>query len=457
MKQIVSYLIATAFIAFSLNSNAQQAIATAGGYFEGENISLCWTLGEPVIETFGGDDIILTQGFQQPYNFYLSQILNIPAGWSGISGFVDPVNKGVEAIFEANIPDLVILASMTEIYYPAGGVNTIGDWDYETGYKIKALDDFSVTLTGTRIDPPSVDLTEGWNLIPVLTSCGAATEDVFGGMAQLEIVKEVAGSNIYWPAYGIETLEYLVPGKAYFVLMTENGGFTYPACSKSTPIEKPQEKPQNYTPWNNLNYTAASHTIAFPSQALFASDIRPGDYIGAFTPEGLCAGRTEITDITSNIAVVAFADDETTAESDGFVFGEMLKFKVFRPAGNGEIDLDVNFDPSMPNMGIYENHGLSAVKAATLNPSSTTEAFKIISAVYPNPSHGQFTLSMSVWPEKFQIHLMDTKGRVIDIFEPEKKLNGSTYQFNLQELPRGVYFINLIYNGTIENKKIVIH
>ena len=453
----LSSLIATVFIAFSLNSNAQQVIASSGGYFEGENISFSWTLGETVIETFEGGDIILTQGFQQPYNFYLSQILNILAGWSGISGYVDPVNKGVEGIFDGYIPDFVILASMTGFYYPAGGINTIGDWDYETGYKIKAENEFEVTLTGTKIDPPYVDLTGGWNLIPVLTSCGSGTGEVFDGMTSLQIVKEVAGPNVFWPAYEIETLEDLVPGKAYFVLMTENDGFTWPECSKSTPIGKPQEKPQNYTPWNNLNYTAASHTIAFPLQVLLSSGIQPGDYIGTFTPDGLCAGRTEIIDLSSNVAVVAFANDETTTEKDGFVFGEMLQFKVFRPFDNEEMILDVEFDPSMPNIGIYENHGLSVCKGATLNPASTTEDFKIISAVYPNPSHGLFTLSMSAWPGDLHIILLDTKGEVINSFEPGYKPANSGYRFDVRDLPKGLYILKLIYQNTIDVKKIMIH
>ncbi|MCB2218849.1 MAG: hypothetical protein KQI35_00535 [Bacteroidetes bacterium] len=43
-----------------------QVIATSGDYFEGTGVSLSWTLGELVTETFAAGDIILTQGFQQP-------------------------------------------------------------------------------------------------------------------------------------------------------------------------------------------------------------------------------------------------------------------------------------------------------------------------------------------------------------------------------------------------------
>jgi len=457
MKTIVNLILTITFVAVSFSSNAQQIIATSGGYFEQENISLSWTLGEPVIETFAGDNIILTQGFQQPYNFYLSQVLNIPAGWSGISAYVNPVNKGIEDIFGLQNPDFVILESMYGFFYPAGGVNTIVDWDYQTGYKIKAINDFNVTLKGTRLDPPMVNLAEGWNLIPVLASCGATTAEVFDGMGTVQIVKEVAGSNVYWPAFNIETLENLEAGKAYFVLTTESGSITYPDCGKNSPLVNLMQTPQNFTSWNDLNYTSTSHTIAFPSQLLLASVIQQGDYIGAFTQAGFCAGRTKITDISSNVAVVAFSADNTTADADGFVPGEMIQFRVFRPGTNEEMILSLKFNPSMPNMGVYENHGLSAALDITIYPSSTPETLKIISMVYPNPSHGQFSLTMNTWPEKLQIYLMDTKGRVIDILKPGKKPNGSAYQFNLQELPGGIYFLKLVYNNTIENKKIVIH
>jgi len=165
MKKLVCSFLAIAYIAFSLNSVAQQVIASAGGYYEGENISLSWTLGEPVIETFEGNDIILTQGFQQPYNFYLQQILNIPMGWGGISSYLDPLNKGVEEIFSPYQSDLIIMASMDGVYYPAQSVNTIGNWNFETGYQIKAENDFDLTITGSKIESPAVDLAGGWNIL----------------------------------------------------------------------------------------------------------------------------------------------------------------------------------------------------------------------------------------------------------------------------------------------------
>ncbi len=226
MKKLVGFLIIIAFAVLSIHAKAQQVIASAGGYYEGNNISLSWTLGEPVTETFSNGGVILTQGFQQPYNFYLQQILNIPAGWSSVSSFIDPMNKGVESIFAPYSADFIILASMTHFYYPIQNVNTICNWDYQTGYKIKAENEFDVTLTGLKPGSQILELTQGWNLLPVLSPANVDVVALFSSV-NLVIAKEVAGNKLYWPQFGINTLGYLAPGKAYFVLLSSPGEVDY--------------------------------------------------------------------------------------------------------------------------------------------------------------------------------------------------------------------------------------
>ena len=293
-------------------------------------------------------------------------------------------------------------------------------------------------------------------------------EEVFESFSGLTIVKQVAGPYIYWPAYNINTLVSLVPGKAYFVATSYPGSVTYPGCTKSaststltststSTLNKWQDsKPLNFTPWNNPHYTASSHAIAFPAEVLVNSGIKPGDFIGVSTPEGLCTGFTEVTGLTSNTALVCFSNDETTPGKDGFEIGEMLQFKLYRPQSKEETDLEVAFDPTLPNMGLFKNQGLSAVKSLTLNAAGIVETNGITCQVFPNPSHGNFSLTINSWPEKLQISVLDIKGQIIRMFEPGKKLNGSAFGINLTDLPKGVYFLKLTGDGLFEMKKIVI-
>lgn len=47
---------------------APSVIASGGGYAESGNISISWTLGEVAVSTLTGGSMMLTQGFQQPFD-----------------------------------------------------------------------------------------------------------------------------------------------------------------------------------------------------------------------------------------------------------------------------------------------------------------------------------------------------------------------------------------------------
>ena len=455
--RIISLLCAAILMIAVQKIHSQQVIATSGGYYQNENISLSWTVGEPVIETFTAGDVILTQGFQQPWSFYLQQILNIPMGWSGISGYVDPLNKGVEGIFLPWENDLIILTSMTGMYWPETGINTLGNWDYTTGYQIKALNDFNLTFIGSKIADPTVSIPSGWSLMPVLVACETPVETLFSNFPGLTIVKQVAGVNLYWPAYNINTLGNLIPGKAYFVAASGDGQVTFPACSKSKYVAQPPTKLLNKTPWNDLTPTSASHAVAFPANVLSESGILPGDVIGAFSANGLYAGQVEVNQLSNGLALVAFGNDEITPEKEGFDFGEMLQFKLYRPFTGEELLLEVDFDPSLPNMASFAQNGLSAVKSLNVQSLGVDEFTPIQIIIYPNPSTGKFNLTMIVWPEKTQIQLLDARGQSIKFYECDRKPNGHPQTFDISHLPKGVYFVKI--NGVVmaEVRKIVLN
>jgi hypothetical protein len=67
MKKIIVISICLfAFISARTQSLSPEVISSAGDYYVSSNVTLSWTLGEPVIETFSSTGNILTQGFQQP-------------------------------------------------------------------------------------------------------------------------------------------------------------------------------------------------------------------------------------------------------------------------------------------------------------------------------------------------------------------------------------------------------
>lgn len=209
---------------------AQQVIASAGNFFENGSGSVSFTMGEPATNTFSGNGVIVTQGFQQPYNFYLTQLLNIPAGWSGISSFINPANPDIEIMLDSIMDELVIVTDLNgNQFWPEGGLNTIVNWDNQQGYWIKMNDAATLKLSGTRSLGNSLQLTEGWNLIPVWSLCEVPVTDIFN-LPQTVVVKSAAGYQLYWPEKGINTLGNLMPGKAYLVKLSGDATIVFPEC-----------------------------------------------------------------------------------------------------------------------------------------------------------------------------------------------------------------------------------
>lgn len=215
--------------------------------------------------------------------------------------------------------------------------------------------------------------------------------------------------------------------------------------------------PKNKSPWNVVNATASSHPIAFKPGALVGTEIVAGDFIGVFTPEGVCAGVVEISDPDAGTAVIAFSDDETTAEKDGFTSGEMFFFKLFVQQQNQEFDLAVVYDPTLPNTNQFEVQGLSVITAVTVLPTSLNDSGEISSGIYPNPSDGHFSLALSRWSEDLQIQVLDAKGNILKTFTPGNKRNGSSMHLDLSGLQGGIYYLKIQHQNSIETKKIIIN
>lgn len=64
MKRTITFVLLIISISAFSQQVSPEIISSAGDHFENDDISLSWTLGEPVISTLSGE-YILTQGFHQ--------------------------------------------------------------------------------------------------------------------------------------------------------------------------------------------------------------------------------------------------------------------------------------------------------------------------------------------------------------------------------------------------------
>jgi hypothetical protein len=149
--------------------------------------------------------------------------LNIKHGWSGISSFVNPENLYLTDLLAPLGDNLVVLYNQQGIYWPAANLNTLESWNSNAGYIIKTTAESTLTISGAEVTDLSIQIFEGWNLIPVISGESLTVETVLGeNIDKVELVKEIAGSNVFWPEMEIFSLQILEPGKAYFLLANED-------------------------------------------------------------------------------------------------------------------------------------------------------------------------------------------------------------------------------------------
>jgi len=187
------------------------------------------------ITTPGMADIVVTKQNRKPFFGTIEivqpaiQFLYMPEGWSGISTNMIPETYDLPSLLQPILNDVVILQNLDGIYEPEMNINTIGAWDNHEGYQIKLTNSAALQISGFVDPDKEIGLHAGWNLIPVLCDWDVDVLELFAEVTgNIELVKEVAGTKVYWPLMGINTLGYLEPGKAYYVLTNDEVTITFP-------------------------------------------------------------------------------------------------------------------------------------------------------------------------------------------------------------------------------------
>jgi len=159
------------------------------------------------------------------------QLFQLTPGWNSISSYLVPDDPAIDQICNPIMGDLVIIKNLSGAYYPDGGIYTLVNWSRPSGYLIKVQNGCQFSFSGSKDNETTYLLSEGWNLISVLSDCDVMTEDVFGSiLGSLDVVKDAAGLGVFWPSQGSNTLPVMRTGKAYFVRMHNSATLTFPDC-----------------------------------------------------------------------------------------------------------------------------------------------------------------------------------------------------------------------------------
>lgn len=403
--------------------------------------------------------IILSSMDSVPIELENNQNIEVTMGWSGISSRLQPFLPEIEQIMSPVVDDLVIFYNLTDgIYFPANGINTIQNWNYKSGYIIKTTNDFSVGFCGFEGENKSVNLTAGWNIIPVLSNNNVPVADVFASLGNnLVLVKEIAGYRLYYPTYSISTLSLLEPTKSYFVKVIEPCTITFPEMDGKN--FEPQQVYQFdlITPWNEVYETPGSHIFCFHGK--YSLDLEMGDIIGAFGQNGECSGIMEILDENQPFAVPVFGDDATTQHKDGLTSGEMVTLRLFRTSTGEVFNLALDFEDNSPQQEYFDQNGISIIKnvwISSLGYHINGYVSGMELNIYPNPTHGEFNLELAGDTRiEGKILLTDSRGQLVSTKPLSHAAYSTLTQFDLSSQSPGVYYLRIISENYYAIRKIV--
>jgi len=153
----------------------------------------------------------------------IEQQITLPAGWSGISSWLIPENTNMEILLSDISWQVEVIMDMNENFVPDDASGNLTIWDYTSGYYIKTNSNTVLSINGTNPGDRTINLSAGWNLLPVLSAEPVLLSQLFqDNLDKIVVIKDAIGLNVFWPLENILSLQVLNPGQAYLVKTTES-------------------------------------------------------------------------------------------------------------------------------------------------------------------------------------------------------------------------------------------
>ena len=388
--------------------------------------------------------------------------INLPQLWSGISSYVVPDNPAMNAIFAQIINNIEIVQNYDGIYWPSQNINTLGNWSTTKGYRIKMLNTDQLMISGTVQYPvDELTLPPNWSIIPVNVPCIINTSEFFSDYPSILMIKEIAGSQIYWPEYNINSLVELLPGKAYEIYNSSSQpiNITFPLCDGPLMnFEFKSVEPDIIHPWNPIYKTPISHIFGFLPEA--TGQFEQGDLIGIFTQSDLCAGIAKVEVIDKAFSLTAFGTDIFASDKTGFEYAEPVKFKIFKPTTGQEYPLNIQYSDGADE-SLFTANGITLIKKAEClmtnveSQSGLVKDFHVY--VFPNPTTGNINITLTsnaTFDGKFEI--INTSGQLIQKVNFKHTNNNTTQSVDLSNNPAGIYYLRIIGENILKTRKILL-
>ncbi|MCF8366214.1 MAG: T9SS type A sorting domain-containing protein, partial [Bacteroidales bacterium] len=379
-----------------------------------------------------------------------TQTIDLLGAINGFSTYLDVIEDDVATIFNPIVANVQVVDFVSPFFtwVPNGLDYTLNE---EKGALVQLSGGYptSIDVMGYPTLGNSLDLPGGvTNYLPVWSQNVVLADDVFGPISDdIYAVFSQDYSGYWFPMYNLYTLEYLVPGSSYIVLLNNDAtvSFDVPAVDAAPGYA---DIPGNVTTWNDVTLTASQHNIVITADAM--SQLEVDDVIGAFNEYGQITGMVEINSLRDNTMLRTYGDNPFTQRNEGFVDGDIMTIKVWR---NGEeMIADATFDANMPNDNVFAKNGISTITNLKLGITSINDLTSGLTAsLYPNPATDVVNVSTNF--EIKNLKVVNYVGQVVF----DQNVEQMNFQINTSNYVSGMYFVQIETNdGAVITKRLTV-
>jgi hypothetical protein len=320
----------------------------------------------------------------------IHRTIPVAAGWNMKSLDIHPTDSTTAAVFSVRHGFLLVNDGKGNTYCPSLGIDQIGHLATGSGYQVYADSADTIDLTGSAVAVASTPITlppSVWTIAAYLPQANMPVATALAGIAAKLILATDNAGDIYWPSYGINSIDTMRVGEGYYLVTSAAASLTYPsgaaksvAGGEAAPV---LPAPQHFTgirPTGSRAILLARH-VGFPGRVL--SD---NGEAGAFDSRGRLVGSGMVRGGTTAFAV--WGDDGRSAEKDGCAPAEKISFRLWD--GRAEYPLATGGDGEVA-------YAPDAILTATLVTASPAKPARFdLPSASPNPFRGSVRIGFEV-------------------------------------------------------------
>ena len=366
-----------------------------------------------------------------------TQNIALNAGWNMWSTHISPDDYNMESVFSSIVGNTIIVKDENgSVFWPAFGLNNIGDIIDGEGYQVKMEADETLTLEGGLV-PADTELSfdNGWNMIGYLPldpmDATVAMDPVVDNM----IIMKDENGLVFWPQFALNNIGNMLPGEGYQLKMDNAQTFSY---ASNDMARFGYANPVRTIHFDKAENTGSNMIIGLPMYA-WSQVPSIGDEIAAYDEAGNLVGSAVFEG--GHIAMTVWGDDSTTDSKEGVAEGEVITFKLWHSDMDVEESFEVRWDEGSD---IYVTDGISVAGNISLTGIDSMASYELYQNV-PNPFTGKTSIKFFVPVDaEVNIAIYNMLGEfVAEVTNDIYQVGEHSVVFEGNELGQGTYFVKM--------------